>query len=222
MLKLSDVLLDLAAYSSQLQGEWLVRQLGLMAYCDAWQRMRDFTLSRDDHAADELWVVAHPPVFTLGQAGLMSHLLKPVELMHIDIVKSDRGGQITYHAPGQLIVYILCDLRRKPYWAKEFVWRLEHALIDVLQSLGLNAQRVANRPGVYVDKRKIAALGLKVSQSCTYHGLALNVDLDLTPFSWINPCGYADLSTTSLRQEGVLISMEKIAAQVVSALEMRL
>lgn len=204
------------------QDNWLIRHLGRVAYQEAWQRMREFTLARDEHSSDELWVVEHAPVFTLGQAGLMSHLLKPQEQLQIELVKTDRGGQITYHAPGQLIVYVLCDLRRKSYWAKEFVWRLEQALIDVLQSLGLNAQRVANRPGVYVEGRKIAALGLKVSQSCTYHGLALNVDLDLAPFSWINPCGYGDLSTTSLAAEGVKTEMEVITEQVLKAVCSRL
>lgn len=157
--------------------------------------MRAFTDSRDADTPDELWLLEHPPVFTLGQAGRPEHLLAPGT---IPVIQTDRGGQVTYHGPGQLVAYVLLDLRRAGIGIKRLVERLEQAVIDLLAEHGIEAERRANAPGVYVAGAKIASLGLRVRNGCSYHGLALNVDMDLEPFSRINPCGYAGLSITQL------------------------
>jgi lipoyl(octanoyl) transferase len=177
-----------------------VRQLGRVEYEPTWRAMQTFTAARTADTPDELWVLEHPPVYTLGQAGKPEHLLRATD---IPIVKIDRGGQITFHGPGQLVVYTLVDLRRRGYGIRELVSRMEQAVIDVLAAQGIAAQRHDGAPGVYVNGAKIAALGLRVRQGCTYHGLAFNVDMDLTPFAAINPCGYPGLAVTQCRDLGL-------------------
>lgn len=174
----------------------LIRELGLRTYDNALTRMREFTDVRDQHTNDELWVLQHEPVFTMGQAALEKHLLNPAQ---IPVVKSDRGGQVTYHGPGQLVVYTLIDLQRKKMGVREFVTGLEQVLIDTLEQYGIAGQRKAGAPGVYVGEDKIAALGLRVRRGRTMHGISLNVDMDLSPFEQINPCGYEGLKVVQMR-----------------------
>nr|WP_236786736.1 lipoyl(octanoyl) transferase LipB [Allochromatium tepidum] len=168
---------------------------GLQDYAATWAAMRAFTDAREADTPDELWLLEHPPVFTLGQAGRPEHLLAPGD---IPVIRTDRGGQVTYHGPGQLVAYPLLDLRRSGIGIKRLVERLEQSVIDLLAGYGIVAERRANAPGVYVADAKIASLGLRVRNGCSYHGLALNVDLDLEPFGRINPCGYAGLAVTRL------------------------
>jgi lipoyl(octanoyl) transferase len=174
----------------------IVRRFGLLDYEPTWRAMQAYTLERSADAPDEIWLLQHPPVFTLGQAGKPEHLLRDVA---IPVVKIDRGGQITYHGPGQIVAYLLLDLRRRDLKVRELVSRMEQAVIDLLSGCGIVAQRLAGAPGVYIGGAKIAALGLRVKNGCTYHGLALNVDMDLSPYAAINPCGYAGLAVTQLR-----------------------
>jgi len=193
----------------------IVRTLGRAEYVPTWDAMRAFTQQRTPDTEDELWLVEHPPVFTLGQAGRREHLLAPTD---IPVIATDRGGQITYHGPGQVVAYPLLDLRRLGIFVKELVFRIEQAAIQVLERHGVDARRVKGAPGVYVPYpasrasgefaglAKIAALGIKVTSGRCYHGLALNVGMDLAPFSLINPCGYAnlpavDLTTLDIRVE---------------------
>jgi lipoyl(octanoyl) transferase len=157
--------------------------------------MRAFTAARGPATPDEFWLLEHPPVFTLGQAGRPEHLIDPGE---IPVIQVDRGGQVTYHGPGQIIVYVLYDLRRGGVGVKRLVSLLEQAVIDLLAARGIAAAARPDAPGVYVDGAKIAALGLRIRHGCSYHGLALNVDMDLTPFRRINPCGFPDLAVTQL------------------------
>jgi lipoyl(octanoyl) transferase len=158
--------------------------------------MREFTAGRNADTADEIWLLEHPPVFTLGMAGKREHLLADVG---VPVLPIDRGGQVTYHGPGQVVAYLLVDLRRCGYGVRELVRRIEQAVIDVLADYGVSGARLAGAPGAYVGGAKIAALGLRVKQGCTYHGLALNVDMDLAPFKAINPCGYAGMAVTQLK-----------------------
>jgi len=162
--------------------------------------MRAFTDSRNATTMDELWVLEHPAVYTLGQAGKREHILNSAD---IPVVESDRGGQVTYHGPGQIIVYTLFDLRRANMGIRDLVIRLENAVIDTLSYLNVAALGRRDAPGVYVGDAKIAALGLRVRRGCAYHGLSLNIDVDLAPFKGINPCGYAGLEVTNLRRLGV-------------------
>lgn len=179
----------------------IIRQLGLVDYQPVFQAMQDFTLARNGHTEDELWLLEHPPVFTLGQAGKMEHLLRPTA---IPVVKIDRGGQITYHGPGQLIAYLLFDLKRGNIGVRTLVRKLEQTIIDLLQTeYNITAHGSIDAPGVYVGDAKIAALGLRIRNGRCYHGLSFNINMDLTPFSWINPCGYADLMVTQLKDLGV-------------------
>ena len=172
-----------------------IRHTGLRDYADVWHEMQDFTARRTADTDDEIWLLQHPPVFTLGLNGKREHLLAPGD---IPIVSCDRGGQVTYHGPGQLVIYLLLDLKRRELGVKDMVWRLEQAVIDLLTDYGIDGQRREGAPGIYVDDKKIAALGLRVRRGCSYHGLSLNVDMDLEPFSRINPCGYEGLETTQL------------------------
>jgi len=173
----------------------LVRRRGLSDYSAAWAEMRAFTDGRTQDTPDELWLLQHPPVFTLGQAGRAEHLLDPGD---IPVVPTDRGGQVTYHGPGQLVAYLLVDLRRVGLGVKGLVHLLEGAVIGLLAGYGIDAEARADAPGVYVAHAKIASLGLRVRRGCSYHGLSLNVDMDLTPFLRINPCGYPGLAVTQL------------------------
>jgi len=215
-----------------------VRQLGLVDYAPTAQAMQDFTLARQPDTPDELWLCQHPPVFTQGLAGKASHVLNPGD---IAVVQTNRGGQVTYHGPGQVVAYPLVDLQRAGYFVKELVYRLEEALIRTLAAWNVTGHRVAGAPGIYVrlddpgahallpqrplhqgDHRaspapdfqglgKIGALGIKVSRHCSYHGLALNVAMDLEPFQRINPCGYAGLQTVDLASLGVQIPWQEAA-----------
>ena len=172
-----------------------VRELGLQAYEPIWHAMQDFTIQRTPDTADELWLVQHPAVFTQGQAGKPEHLLLPGD---IPVVQVDRGGQVTYHGPGQLVAYPLVDVKRLGLGVRDLVSRIEQSLIDLLASYGVDAAARAHAPGVYVDGAKIASLGLRIRHGRSFHGLALNVDMDLQPFARINPCGYAGMAMTQL------------------------
>ncbi len=172
-----------------------VRELGLQPYEPIWHAMQDFTNQRTPDTADELWLVQHPAVFTQGQAGKPEHLLLPGD---IPVVQVDRGGQVTYHGPGQLVAYPLVDVKRLGLGVRDLVSRIEQSLIDLLASYGVDAAARADAPGVYVDGAKIASLGLRIRHGRSFHGLALNVDMDLQPFARINPCGYAGMAMTQL------------------------
>lgn len=177
-----------------------VRVFGMQPYSATIEAMREFTCSRDEMAEDELWLVEHPDVFTLGQAGRVEHVLSPGE---VPVVRSDRGGQVTFHGPGQLLAYTLVDLRRKRMGVRELVHALEQSVIDILRPVGLDASRRPGAPGVYLDGAKVASLGLRVRRGRTYHGLALNVRVNLDPFSRIDPCGFPGLAVTRLSDHGV-------------------
>ncbi len=173
-----------------------VRSKGIISYQKTWEEMKSFTEKRQPNTPDELWLLQHNNVFTYGLSGKSEHLLKETE---IPVIKSDRGGQITYHGPGQLIIYCLIDIKRLGIGIKKIVSLIEQSLIELLSNYDINANIIQGAPGVYVEGAKIAALGLKVKQGRTYHGLSLNIDMDLTPFSLINPCGYPDLKVTQMR-----------------------
>jgi lipoyl(octanoyl) transferase len=174
----------------------IIRRLGRVDYLATFAAMQDFTAARGGDPADELWLCEHPPVFTQGLSGKPEHLLKDIG---IAVVQIDRGGQITYHGPGQVVAYLLLDLRRRELTVRGLVNRIEQAVIDLLAGYGVNAARLAGAPGVYVGAAKIAALGLRIKRGCSYHGVSLNVDMDLTPYSAINPCGYEGMAVTQLR-----------------------
>ncbi|MEW5892676.1 MAG: lipoyl(octanoyl) transferase LipB [Pseudomonadota bacterium] len=193
-----------------------VRVLGRVAYEPTWRAMQEFTVSRGPDTVDEIWFVEHPPVFTLGQAGKREHLLRDIG---IPVVPIDRGGQVTYHGPGQLVAYLLIDLKRRGIGVKELVRRMEQAIIDLLAEYGIRAQRKAGAPGVYVNDAKIAALGLRIKHGCSYHGLALNLDMDLAPFSAINPCGYQGMAVTQLRDLGIEVDYGVVADGLLRNLE---
>lgn len=176
-----------------------VQRLGLRPYEPVYQQMRELTLARDEQSPDELWFLEHPPVFTQGQAGKAEHVLAPGD---IPVVQSDRGGQVTYHGPGQLVVYVLLDLPRLGYGIRSLVMKLEQAMVDCLAGYGITAAGKRDAPGVYVREQKIASLGLRVRKGRTYHGLALNVAMDLAPFSRINPCGFKNLAMTQVSELG--------------------
>lgn len=200
-----------------------VRRFGLVAYEPTWHAMRDQTLARVGDAAskapDELWFVEHPPVFTQGQAGKPEHLLRDIG---IPIVPIDRGGQITYHGPGQVVVYLLIDLQRRHIKVRELVSKIEQAVIDLLADYGIVADRHAGAPGVYVGEAKVAALGLRIRNGCSYHGVSLNVNMDLTPFSAINPCGYAGMAVTQLHDLGVNVSLSEAGEALLQHLQKQL
>ena len=187
-----------------------VRQLGLTDYQSAWQNMQAFTDKRCDNTPDELWFLEHPPVFTLGRNGKQEHLHNTGD---IPVISVDRGGQVTYHGPGQLIVYPLLNIRQRQLGVQSLVRILEQSVIDLLSDYSLTAQRREKAPGVYVDERKLAALGLRIRKGCSFHGLSLNVDMDLSPFSMIDPCGYSGLEVTQLKDLGIDVSIETISTQ---------
>jgi lipoyl(octanoyl) transferase len=206
----------------------LVRSLGRIDYVPAWQAMIDFTAARDGTVPDELWICEHPPVYTLGQAGRPEHRLID---NGIPLIKVDRGGQITYHGPGQTIVYPLLDLDRRGLKVRELVRRLEQAVIDLLAEHGVAARRLNGAPGVYVERgghathpAKIAALGLRIRRGRSYHGLSLNVDMELAPFLAINPCGYAGMPVTQTRDLGIGLTPaqagEALARHLIRQLEL--
>ena len=172
-----------------------IKEKGLQDYNSTWQEMVSFTENRDNHTEDELWTLEHRSVFTQGLSGKPEHLLRETE---IEVIKSDRGGQITYHGPGQLIVYCLIDIKRLGIGVKQMVSIIEKSIIDLLSDYSISSHKIPGAPGVYVDGSKIAALGLKIKRGKTYHGLSLNVDMNLSPYNLINPCGYEDLNVTQM------------------------
>lgn len=189
----------------------VIHSLGLVEYLPIWDAMKKFTAERTAETRDEIWLVQHPPTYTQGQAGRPEHLLRPAA---IPVVKIDRGGQITYHGPGQIVAYLLLDLRRWKINVRELVRLMEQAVIDLFGEFGVAAQGREDAPGVYVGDAKIASLGLKIKHGCCYHGLALNVDMDLTPFAAINPCGYAGLRVTQCRELGITAGIGELQAQL--------
>jgi lipoyl(octanoyl) transferase len=188
-----------------------IKALGMVDYEPTWRAMRRFTDERTTDTLDEIWLVQHPPTYTQGQAGKPEHLLNPTA---IPVVKIDRGGQITYHGPGQIVAYLLLDLRRWKINVRELVRLMEQAVIDLLAEYGVAAQGREEAPGVYVGDAKIAALGLKIKKSCSYHGLSFNVDMDLSPFDNINPCGYEGLRVTQAIEVGIPVPWEELQAQL--------
>jgi lipoyl(octanoyl) transferase len=197
-----------------------VRRLGTVAYEPTWQSMKDWTMARRPESPDQVWLLQHPPVYTLGLAARQAHL--PKSETGIAVVKSDRGGQITYHGPGQLVMYTLLDLRRLRIGVRHLVRRLEQSVIELLMPYGIDAHRREGAPGVYVGDAKIAALGLRIRNGCSYHGLSLNVDMDLAPFANIDPCGYPGLRVTQLRDLGVSDNIETLSEKLLDSLESRL
>lgn len=189
----------------------VVRKLGRADYLPTWQAMREFTRGRQESTPDELWLVEHPPVYTVGQGASIPSLVST-----IPVVKTDRGGDITYHGAGQVVLYALVDLVRRSIKVKRFVWLLEQAVIDLI---GRDAERKAGAPGVYVDGAKIAALGIRVVRGRAYHGVALNVDMDLSPFNAIDPCGYPGLRVTQMRDLGLAATADQLAQSVINHLD---
>lgn len=197
----------------------VIRELGVQDYTTVWQAMQQFTDQRNSNTTDELWLLEHQPVFTQGQAGKEEHLLFPGD---IPVVKVDRGGQVTYHGPGQLMVYVLLDLKRRNMGVRQLVTLLEQVLIQLLSAYGINAYAKPDAPGVYVDGGKIASLGLRVRKGCTFHGLALNVNMDLSPFSRINPCGYAGLQMIQSKDLGGPQSIAEAKQRIVQCFQQQL
>jgi len=189
----------------------VVKRLGRVDYQPTFQAMLDFTASRTAETPDEIWIVEHPPVYTLGQAGKPEHILKDVG---IPVVKIDRGGQVTYHGPGQVVIYLLLDLARLKTKVRELVTAIEQAVIDLLAGHGLTAERRDGAPGVYVGDAKIAALGLRIRNGCSYHGVSLNVDMDLSPFAAINPCGYAGLKVVQTKDFNIPLTAHEAGEQL--------
>lgn len=187
-----------------------IRQLGVQSYTDVWLQMKEFTQNRDAQTADELWLLEHFPVYTQGQAGKPEHILNP---QSIPIVQSDRGGQVTYHGPGQLVAYVLMDISRRNLGVRTLVSQLEQILISVLAQYDIEAVVHCGAPGVYVKEQKIASIGLRVKNGCTYHGIALNVDMDLKPFSGINPCGFAQMEMTQISHFYPKVVLEEVNQQ---------
>ena len=197
----------------------ILRRLGLCTYEPVWSAMRAMTAARHQSSEDEIWVVQHHPVYTLGRVGRMEHLLNTGE---IGVVHSDRGGQVTYHGPGQIILYVMIDLVRKGWGVKHLVNHLEQVVIDFCEDNGIIALRRKDAPGVYVGGKKVAALGLRVSNGCSYHGLAVNADMDLDPFSGIDPCGLSDLQVTQLRDLGIAADVVNIEERLLASLMVQL
>jgi len=189
----------------------IVRRPGITDYSTTYALQKAFTSGRGAETKDELWCLEHFPVYTLGLAGKPEHIL---DSANIPIVRSDRGGQVTYHGPGQLVMYPLIDIKRRNIAIRQYVSLLEQAVIDLLNELGVVGQRQDKAPGVYVDNKKIAALGIRVRGGCCYHGLSLNVDMDLAPFQGINPCGYPLLQVTQLLEHGVQLSVKQASARL--------
>jgi len=193
-----------------------IRHLGIAEYVPTWRAMQNFTAARSADTPDELWLVEHPPVYTLGLNGKAQHL--PRTANGIPVIKVDRGGQITYHGPGQILVYTLLDLRRRGLGVRELVRKLENAVIELLADYDIEANGRVDAPGVYVADAKVAALGLRVRNGCCFHGLSLNVDMDLSPFLAIDPCGYPGLQVTQLRDLGIEEQAESVADKLLAKL----
>ena len=207
----------------------LIKNLGLVEYQDAYIAMQSFTKERLPTTPDELWILQHPPIFTLGLAGNPANLHRPIN--HIPLLEVDRGGEITYHGPGQIIIYLLVDLKRKKLFVKELVRAIEQSVIDTLTKYGVLAERKPGAPGIYIAKQnqsshfqgaKIAALGLKITKQCSYHGLALNVAMDMRPFDAIHPCGYEGLQTIDMKTLGISENIDLVATCLVDHLKRQL
>lgn len=200
-----------------------LRQLGVQDYTSVWEAMQSFTRERSTDTPDELWLLQHHPVFTQGQAGKAEHIL---DAHSVPVVQSDRGGQVTYHGPGQLVVYFLLDVRRRGIGVRDLVDLIEQSVLEVLRSYGIAGELRRSAPGVYVDGRKIAALGLRIRKGCSLHGLSFNIDMDLGPFGWINPCGYEGLEATQLAdllgRHGDATLLDEASERLVGALLGRL
>ena len=196
-----------------------IKHFGMVDYLSTWQEMKDFTLARTKNTSDEIWLLQHPPVYTLGVAGKMEHLLRN---NGISVVRTDRGGQITYHGPGQIIAYLLLDVRRLKLGVRELVRQMEGAVIDLLEEYSIDTKVREDAPGVYVGNAKIAALGLKIKNGYCYHGIALNVDMDLAPFSAINPCGYSGLKITQTRDLGISDGLDILTNKLSGKLKERI
>ena len=207
-----------------------IRFLGLVEYQQAFDAMKRFTQDRTATTVDEVWVLQHPPVFTLGLAGEPTNLHTPMD--SIPLVEVDRGGEITYHGPGQIVIYLLLDLKRKKLFVKELVLRIEEALIQTLSDYKIMTERKPGAPGIYLSEQakvpqslwgaKIAALGLKITKQCSYHGLALNIDMDLSPFEAIHPCGYEGLQTIDLKSLGISENVDAVAENLLNHLQQQL
>lgn len=193
-----------------------IKDLGLVDYLPTVDAMQSFTLERQADTEDQLWLLEHSPVFTQGANGDAAHILMDSA---IPVISTDRGGQVTYHGPGQLVVYTLIDLRRAGIGVRQMVTNIEQTVVNLLAQYGVDAYARQDAPGVYVDERKIASLGLRVKRGACYHGVSLNIDMDLTPFSYINPCGYAGMEVIDMRSLGIDITMTKAKQQFVSAFQ---
>lgn len=189
----------------------VVKRLGRVDYAPTFQAMQEFSATRTAETPDELWIVEHPPVYTLGQAGKPEHILRD---LGIPTVKIDRGGQVTYHGPGQVVIYLLLDLSRLKIKVRELVTAIEQAVIDLLAAHGVSAERRDGAPGVYVGPAKVAALGLRIRNGCSYHGVSLNVDMDLSPFAAINPCGYPGLQVIQTKDLGIPLTVHEAGEQL--------
>lgn len=188
-----------------------VKNMGVVEYLTTWQAMKEFTAQRTRETPDEIWLLEHPSVYTQGIAGKPEHLLFPSQ---IPVIRTDRGGQITYHGPGQVILYLLLDLHRRQLYIRQLVRKMEGAVIDLLDEYGVVAQGSEEAPGVYVNGAKIASLGLKIRRGACYHGIAFNADMDLTPFTAINPCGYRGLRVTQAKDLGIADCKEMLATKL--------
>lgn len=217
---LTTVATETAAAGRKPAPDVLLRRLGRVEYEPTWRAMQSFTATRAPNSADEVWVLEHPPVYTLGVAGRPEHL--PRVANGIPVVRTDRGGQITYHGPGQIVLYTLLDLRRRALAVRPLVRLLELSVIDLLAGYGIAATARVEAPGVYVAGAKIAALGLCIRDGCCYHGLAFNADMDLTPFHAIDPCGYSGLEVTQARSLGITDAPERLAEKLVRSVLKRL
>lgn len=193
----------------------IVRDLGLQEYLPIWQAMQDFTANRDETTPDELWCLEHPAIFTMGLNGKDKHLLN---IKNIPVINIDRGGQVTYHGPGQLVIYTLIDLARLNIGVKDLVGYIENAIIALLKQYNIDASGKEGAPGVYVEGKKIAALGLRIKRNKSYHGLSLNIDMDLSPFQQINPCGYEGLSVTQIKELKPTLDLSNVQKDLVSHL----
>lgn len=210
---------DTVTAAADVTQQLLIRELGTEDYTTVWQAMQQFTDQRNEQTLDQLWLLEHQPVFTQGQAGKEEHLLLPGD---IPVVRVDRGGQATYHGPGQLVVYVLLNLKRRNLGVRALVTLLEQVLIELLAAYGITAYAKADAPGVYVNDAKIASLGLRVRKGCTFHGLALNVDMDLSPFLRINPCGYAGMQMIQCKDLGGPQSVAEAKQRIVQCFQRQL
>lgn len=193
----------------------IVRDLGQQPYQDTWEKMREFTDTRTDATTDEIWLLEHPPVFTQGLAGKSEHVLNP---HNIPVIQTDRGGQVTYHGPGQLVIYPLINLKRKNLHARQLVTQLEQSVVTYLKTINILSESKCKAPGVYVADAKICSIGLRIRKGSSYHGIALNVDMDLTPFSFINPCGYQNMVMTQIKQLAPTMSFEAVKQGIIQTI----